>query len=63
MGSNYDQARRRRMVRRGRERGGWLYVPAEVLREVGIDPTDPPPWTRVWPGRKRTLLVQVYREP
>jgi len=57
----YDAARRRRGVRRGRERGCWLYVPAEVLAEIGIDPAEPPPWYRIW-SRSRTLLVQLYRE-
>jgi len=26
----------------------------------GIDPYAAPPLYRVWPGRKRTLLVQLY---
>jgi hypothetical protein len=61
--TRYDSGLRRRTVRRGRERGCWLYVPAEVLREVGWSPDDPPPWSRVWPGRRRTVLVQLYGEP
>mgnify|MGYP001615342259 CR=1 FL=1 len=63
MQTSHDHARRRKAVRRGRERGCWLYVPAEVLVEVGVSPNDPPPFTRTWPGRKRTILVQLYTEP
>jgi hypothetical protein len=62
MTSIYDQARRRRGVRRGRERGCWLYVPGEVLAEVGVNPKDAPPWYRIW-TRRKTLLVQLYDEP
>lgn len=58
----YDQARRRRGVRRGRETGCWLYVPGEVLAEIGHDPkTEPPPFYRIW-TRSKTLLVQLYKE-
>jgi hypothetical protein len=56
----HDPAARRRSKRAGRERGCWLYVPAEYLAECGIDPRGAPPRYRVWPGRKRTLLVQLY---
>lgn len=58
----HDSAARRRTVRRGRERGCWLYVPAEVMAEVGVRPTDPPPFYRTWAGHKRTVLVQFYDE-
>lgn len=59
----HDPAARRRTVRRGRERGCWLYVPAQVLAQIGIQPSDPPPFYRTWAGRKRTVLVQLYYEP
>jgi hypothetical protein len=58
----YDAAARRRTKRAGRERGWWLYVPAEVLEGAGIDPHDEPPRYRIWPGRRRTVLVQLYPE-
>ena len=58
----YDPAYRRRTVRRGRERGCWLYIPAEELRAAAIDPAEPPPCYRIWP-RRRAILVQLYREP
>jgi hypothetical protein len=63
MTSVYDQARRRRGVRRGRERGCWLYVPAEVLEKASVDPGKPPPFYRIWERKGRTLLVQFYAEP
>lgn len=58
----YDQGLRRIGQRRGRERGCWLYVPAEELKKASIDPAGPPPFYRIWPRRKRTLLVQFYEE-
>lgn len=58
----YDPARRRRGVRKGRERGVWIYVPAEELRAAGVDPHAEAPWYRVW-TRRRTVLVQLYPEP
>lgn len=58
----HDPAERRRSKRAGRERGCWLYVPAESLAASGIDPYGPPPRYRAWAGRKRTLLVQLYPE-
>ena len=56
----HDPGARRRSKRAGRERGCWLYVPAEFLAANGIDPYGAPPLYRVWAGRKRTLLVQLY---
>lgn len=57
----YDPARRRRCVRKGRERGVWVFVPAEELRNAGFDPKDDPPFYRVW-SRKRAALIQLYKE-
>jgi hypothetical protein len=50
------------MVRRGKEKGAWLYVPAEQLDKAGWPHDGPPPRYRTWNGRKHTLLVQLYRE-
>jgi len=61
----HDPAMRRKSRRQGRQRGCTVDIPAEVLRAVGIDPADPPPFYRTWPGPKRTnptVLVQLYRE-
>ena len=60
--TTYDAAKRRRAIRKGRERGAWLYVPAVELEAAGIDPEADPPFYRLWPKRKRTLFVQLYTE-
>ena len=59
----YDAAKRRRSVRRGRERGCWVYIPLEVLLRAGID--GPPPFYRVWGSAVRgaRVTVNLYREP
>lgn len=64
MQSNHDPARRRRSVRKGRERGCWVYIPGEQVEAAGIatERGSEPPFYRVWSGRKRTLLVQLYTE-
>jgi hypothetical protein len=64
----YDPAKRRRSVRRGRERGAWVFVPAAELQAAGIEPQAPPPFYRLWAKPRRssapgTVLVQLYREP
>jgi hypothetical protein len=56
---------RRRALRKQAERGCSVYIPAEVLQAVGIDPAGPPPFYRTWPGPKRTnptVLVKLYQE-
>lgn len=61
----HDHAARRRAVRKQRERGCSVYIPAELLEAVGIDPTSEPPFYRTWAGPKRTnptVLVVLYRE-
>ena len=65
MAGKHDHAARRLSKRSGRERGCWTYIPEDVLRALGIEPDDPPPYYRTWPGPKRTnptVLVQFYRE-
>lgn len=58
--TKYDHAALRNGVRRGRERGCWVYIPAEELENAGLSLDAPPPRYRIWPGRKRTLMVQFY---
>lgn len=58
----YDPARRRRGVRRGRERGCWLYVPAEELERAGVPAPDAAPHYRVWGLKGRTVMVKLYTE-
>lgn len=56
----HDAAQRRKASRKGRERGCSLYIAAEELELAGIDPYGPPPEYKAWPGRKRTVLIQLY---
>jgi hypothetical protein len=60
----YDPAKRRQGIRKGAERGAWIYIPAEELKAAGIDVASEPPYYRLWPGNnnKRNILVQFYAE-
>lgn len=60
--ASYDALRRRRTLRRGRERGCWLYIPADELVTAGYDLNDDPPWYRVW-GTKKGVLIRLYKRP
>jgi len=58
----YDPAARKRAVRKGREKGCWVFIPASELEGTGVRPPDGgPPWYRVW-HRKRAILVQLYAD-
>jgi hypothetical protein len=59
--TKYDAAARRRAQRRGRERGCWVFVPAEELAKAGVDPADDPPFYRTWGTRSGGVLVRLYR--
>lgn len=58
----YDDGARRQSVRRGRERGCWLYVPAAELVKAGIDPSDDPPLYRLWGTKSGGIMARLYRE-
>lgn len=62
----YDSARRRRSVRKGRERGVWVYVPISELAAAGIDPyADPPDYLTRGYRRSRhghSVVVSLYGE-
>jgi hypothetical protein len=59
----YDHAERRASKRAGRERGCWLYVPADELEAAGFDPyAERPPFYRVWGSSRGGLFVRLYRE-
>ena len=58
----YDPARRRRGVRRGRERGCWVYVPAEELHKALGEVPEVPPHYRVWGRQGRSVIVKLYDE-
>lgn len=59
----YDAVARRRGQRRGRERGCWVYMPAEELAKAGHDPQGDPPFYRTWGTRSGGVLVRLYRNP
>lgn len=56
----YDAMQRRVGKRAGREKGCWIYVPAEELRKAGIDPSGSPPFYRTWGAKRGSLLVRLY---
>jgi len=57
----YDPARRRQGVRKGGERGLWVYVPAEELEKAQIAVNGSPPFYRLW-AHEKAVLVRFYRE-
>lgn len=59
---NYDPGRRRRSVREGRERGCWVYIPAQELVKAGVSVFAGPPWYRIWGGRRGGVVVRLYKE-
>jgi len=62
--AQYDPAKRRQAARKGRERGAWVYVPASELEAAGVEPSEVPPYYRLWTtkGGKRKVLIQFYVE-
>jgi hypothetical protein len=59
--TKYDAGARRRAQRRGRERGCWLYVPAEELAKAGWAPDEAPPLYRTWGTPRGGVFVRFYR--
>jgi hypothetical protein len=60
----YDPMRRRRAVRRGRERGCWVYIAAPELAKTRLRLLEgPPPFYRAH-GRTggRTIMVELFTE-
>lgn len=58
---SHDHAERRASVRRGKERGCWLYVTASALARAGFAAGDPPPFYRTWASARGRVAVQLYR--
>ena len=58
----HDHAARRRSLRKGRERGCSIYLPAELLERAGVDPNGPPPYYRAWPTSRGGVMVRLYKE-
>ena len=57
----YDSGMRRLAQRRGRERGCWVYIPAEELEKTAHGGDQPPPFYRVWGSARGRLVVQLYK--
>jgi hypothetical protein len=57
----YDFAARRRGVRRGREKGCWIYIP-KVELEKAERLTDAPPYYRVWATDPGSVMVRLYED-
>jgi hypothetical protein len=58
-----DPAQRRKAQRHGRERGCWVYIPAEKLAAAGFPDASAAPYYRLWGGRRGSLLVTLYQCP
>ena len=59
---NSDPARRRKAQRSQREKGCWVYIPAEKLQVAGYAETGLTPYYRVWAARGGSVVVRLYRE-
>ena len=59
----YDPMARRASVRKGRERGCWVYIPREELDKTRLASVDAPPFYRTV-GRKdgATVVVLLFPE-
>jgi hypothetical protein len=60
--ARYDDGATRRATRKQRETGLWFYVPAAKLREIEVDPPDPPTAYRIFAMSKRSLAIRLYDE-
>lgn len=57
----YDSGARRQGVRTGRERGCWVYIPADELLKAGYDPQEAAPFYRTWGTARGGVFVRLYR--
>jgi hypothetical protein len=57
-----DPARRNKAQRSSREKGCWVYIPAQKLQEAGYPEGGPVPYYRLWGGRRGRLVVTLYPE-
>jgi hypothetical protein len=60
--ARYDDGATRRATRKQRETGLWFYVPAAKLREIEVDPHDPPTAYRIFAMSKRSLAIRLYED-
>jgi hypothetical protein len=56
----YDAAERKQATRTGRQRGCYIYIPAEELEKAQWPADSPPPFYRVWGSSRRGLFVRLY---
>lgn len=61
MPNRYDHAAARQSLRRGRERGVWVFIPAVELEASGHDPQAAAPRYRLWGRRGGSVLVRLYK--
>lgn len=59
--SKYDPDERRQSQRKQRERGVWVYIPAEEMLKAGRSVFEGPPKYRVWGRRGGSVLVRLYK--
>lgn len=59
--TRYDESATRQSLRRGRERGVWVFILAAELRKSDIDPHDAAPRYRVWGRARGSIMVRLYR--
>jgi hypothetical protein len=57
----HDHASRRKSQRHGREKGCWVYIPAEQLDKTGYGEDGPPPYYRVWAKSEGRIVIQLYK--
>ena len=57
----HDHAARRRATRSARQKGCYIYIPAEQLEKAGYNPDDTPPSYRVWGAPRGRVVVQLYK--
>jgi hypothetical protein len=62
----YDAMARRQSTRAGRQRGCYIYIPSEELRNAGVDVDGPPPFYRTRGYQRsasgRSVIVELYTE-
>lgn len=50
-------------MRKGRERGCWVYVPADELQKALGTVPEVQPFYRTWGLSGRTVMVKLYTDP
>ena len=59
----HDGAERRKLQSHGRQKGGRVYIPLDVLNACGYNPEEGPIYYRTLPGKRGAVMIQLYREP